>query len=83
MVLGVCTTRLTAAVMLVLQPASTASVLLLLVANGKWRGLLFPQYDHFVNTALLVGLMVVFHDQREVLGEDAVSSSHLRSSGRR
>jgi len=69
--------------MLVLQPASTASVLLLLVANGKWRKLLFPQYYHFMNAALLVGLMAVFHHQREVLGEDAVNSGHLRSYGRR
>jgi cellulose synthase/poly-beta-1,6-N-acetylglucosamine synthase-like glycosyltransferase len=48
------------AAMLVLQLAILASVPFLLVAKGKWRKLLFPQYYYLMNIALLVGYWQFF-----------------------
>jgi cellulose synthase/poly-beta-1,6-N-acetylglucosamine synthase-like glycosyltransferase len=51
-------------VMLVLQLAILVSVPVLLVAKGRWRKLLFPQYYYFMNIALLVGYWQ-FYTSRE------------------
>ncbi len=46
--------------MLVLQLLVLASVPILMVAKGKWRKLLVPQYYYFMNIALLVGYWQFF-----------------------
>ena len=48
------------AVVLVLQLVTLASVPLVLVARGRWRRLLFPQYYYLMNIALLVGCWQFF-----------------------
>jgi hypothetical protein len=48
----------------VLQLAILVSVPVLLVAKGRWRKLLFPQYYYFMNIALLVGYWQ-FYTSRE------------------
>lgn len=48
------------AVVLALQFITLVSVPLLLVAKGKWRRLLLPQYYYFMNIALLVGYWQFF-----------------------
>jgi len=48
------------AVVLALQLITLVSVPLLLVAKGKWRRLLLPQYYYFMNIALLVGYWQFF-----------------------
>ncbi len=53
------------AVMLVLQLAALVSVPLLLVAKGRWRKLLFPQYYYFMNIALMVGYWQFFTSREE------------------
>jgi len=47
-------------VLLLLQLSVLASVPLLLLARGKWRRLLVPQYYYFMNIALLVGFWQFF-----------------------
>jgi biofilm PGA synthesis N-glycosyltransferase PgaC len=47
-------------VMLILQVASLVTVPLLLVAKGRWRKLLIPQYYYFMNIALLFGYWQFF-----------------------
>jgi cellulose synthase/poly-beta-1,6-N-acetylglucosamine synthase-like glycosyltransferase len=48
------------AVILVLQSVTLASVPLLLIARGRWRRALFPQYYYYMNIALLVGYWQFF-----------------------
>jgi len=48
------------AAMLVLQVGALVSVPLLLIAKGRWRKLLVPQYYYFMNIALLVGYWQFF-----------------------